>query len=878
MDIYIPASEMSLLGVKSEYEGKYGNLYKLISNGMGILLCPDKNASIITVNVLYGVGSRNEPPCGATHFLEHLMFKGSKKFNSKLGNDIETLHKQIGARNNATTWLDRTNYFVHALPQFLDLLLEIEADRMRNLEFTQEDRDSEMSVVRNEFERGENNPEEALDKAIWAAAFTEHPYKVTTIGTRAQVENVTVEELMKFYDTFYWPNNAVVILHGNFEPVEALRSISKHFGHIPAQAIPRIMAAEPKQEGERRLKVRRAGDLPIVNISFHVPEAAHKDTYALAIVGELLGSSSKKDSRLYKRLIDSNLAVSINCHSGQNRDPSLFQIVATVAPGKTPEQVEEAILDELEKLKVELVAPRKLRNTKKGIDKGLRLAAVDPQTIMWPVNEDISAVSYEWFDKFTDRIYEVTREQLQLVSREYFTEDNRTVGYFLPKQEEEAPEEVTEVETEESSTPKLVKGLERVTLANGLRLVVVPKPGTGVISIAPTLLNGGSSFNDDANGYASTMVADMLTYGSEGLSKTSLARHLEKMGVTSLDFEAGNFFCSTTSSVVTEDFPQFLSLLSKVICKPLFKQTELKKLREQSIGDLENSRTDEEYLADTVFYQSLYDSEHIYYQYGVDESLSDLKALKRADLVNFYKSNYGPKSTIMVIVGDITAEKAKDLVETHFGSWTGPDLKEITVPAVEPPATSFRKDVFLRDKASAQILVGLPVSLKQSDADYFAASIANYALGGSTIDARLGKVIRVEEGLTYGVTSRFDDLSFGYAPWYITLTVNPENIDVALKFVDTVTRSYVASGIEEKELESEKSRIVGNYYISLSNPATLAFRIAQYEAIGVGAEMVDNFAERLEAVSQDAVNDAIRKYFSLDHAVTIVAGTVPGKQ
>lgn len=880
MNIYIPAHVMSLLGIRPEYEGKFGNSYRLTSNGMSIVLCPNPNTSSVVLNVLYGVGSRNEPPCGATHFLEHLMFKGSTKFNKRNGNDIETLHKKIGALNNATTWRSRTNYYTQALPHYLRLILEIEADRMRGLEFTQEDRDTEMGAVRNEFERGENDPAEALDKAVWAAAFTVHPYKVSTIGSLEEVENVTVEQLMKFYDTFYWPNNATVILHGNFDPQEALTHISQLFGKIPAKEIPNLIAVEPKQQGERRTTVKRAGDLPMVHIAFHVPEAQHPDTYALTALAGVLGSSNKRSSRLYKALVDTNLAISVSCSSVQDRDPALFEIVATVAPGQTPQKVEEVILAELEKAKVELVQTSELRALKQSMSKQIILESVDPSRMIWPVNEDISSVGFEWFDKFSDKLNAVTREQVKAVAVEYLHEDNRTVGHFIPtsESEDDTSEEQELVEDSDDNPPKLTKGLQRVTLANGLRLLVLPKPGTAVVSLTPKFLNGGSGFSGDINGFAASMVADMLTYGSKGLSKLALARTLENMGISELEFEAGDLFCSMDGiSVVKEDFPKFLSVLSKVICKPLFNKKEFAKLRERTKGDLENLRTDEEDRAETAFYQALYDSDHPYYQDDLDETLEELNSLTRDDLVKFYQANYSPKSTIVSIVGDITVEQATELMEKNFGNWSGQELRPVNIPEVAIPAEATRKEIFLKDKTSASILIGLPASLKQSDSDYFAAHIANSALGVSTIDARLGKVIRVAEGLTYGVYSLFRDPSFGYAPWYITLTVNPENIEKAIQLVEQIVRTYLDEGIGEEELQDEKTRIVGYYYIGLGSPDVLANKLATYEAIGLGAEYVDAFADRIEAVTLDEVNAAARKYFDLDHAVTVVSGTIPKK-
>ncbi|MBX9879775.1 MAG: insulinase family protein [Candidatus Obscuribacterales bacterium] len=877
MKINIPAYAMSLLGYRSEYEGKHGNVYRLVSNGMPVILCPIESSSTVVVNVPYWVGSRNEPPFGATHFLEHLMFKGSRKFNPRNGNDIETVHKKIGASNNATTWLDRTHYYTRARSKYLKLLLEIEADRMQYLEFTQEDRDSEMTVVRNEFEIGENNPREALSKAVWAAAFTSHPYKTSTIGTLEEVENVTVAQLMHFYNTFYAPNNAAVQVIGKFNPLEALTWISKFFSPIPAKPIPPMISVEPEQQGEKRVLVKRAGDSSIVHIVYHIPEARHEDTYPLAVLAQILGSSATKSGVLYKTLIDTNMAIEADCVGNQNRDPSLFEIVATVAPGQNPEAVEQVILSQLDKLKSEPIEKGKLADTKKSINKHLIQMADDPSKLMWPLTEDMSAVGFEWFDTFSDQINKVTKEQIMSVAQKYFKQDNRTVGYFIPKDEEDEEPEQPSPPDDDDETPELTKGLQRATLSNGLNLVVLPKHGTGLVSVAAKFLNGGNYFVDEGNGYAPSMVANMLIYGSQGLDKNQLATALEKLGIAEFDFAAGTFFSGIYgggAKVVKEDLPKFLSLFSKVVTKPTFDEAELKKLCEQTKGEIENTRTDEDSLAETALCQLLYDSKQPYYQHDVEENLSELSSLTRDDLVEFYKAHYSPKSTIISIVGDITTDEAVTLMEKYFGQWSGPEAKSIAVEAVPLPDKATRKEVFVKDKTSVSIVCGLPASLKLTDADYPAAWIANSCLGGNTIDSRLGKVIRVQEGLTYGVRSKFEDLSFGFAPWSIELTVNPENLEKALELVHQVTRDYVEHGMTQEELDDEKSRLVGYHYISLDNTADLASRVASYEALGLGAGAIDTFAERLMAVTLEEVNAAIRKYFTLDHAVTVVAGTL----
>src|SRR5215216_2953557 len=246
-----------------------------LANGLKLLLAQNRVAPVATFLVLYRVGSRNEAVghTGATHLLEHMLFKGTPTFNKAKGTQVAATLQRVGADFNATTWYDRTNYFETVPSDALELAVHLEADRMRNSFIADEDRRSEMTVVRNELERGQNEPMLVLDEAVYAAAFREHPYHHPTIGWRADVEGVPTARLKEFYDTFYHPNNTTVILVGDFDRAHALELINRYFGayDVPAHPIPEVYTAEPEQQGERRLVIRRAGELALVQMAFHTP-------------------------------------------------------------------------------------------------------------------------------------------------------------------------------------------------------------------------------------------------------------------------------------------------------------------------------------------------------------------------------------------------------------------------------------------------------------------------------------------------------------------------------------------------------------------------------------------------------------------------------
>src|SRR5437764_3016098 len=429
--------------------------YKL-DNEMKELLVENRVAPVATVMVLYKVGSRNEAVgyTGSTHLLEHMMFKGTPRFNKEQNTQIAATLQKIGAAFNATTWYDRTNYFETVPSDQLELTIQLEADRMRNSLIADSDRQSEMTVVRNELERGQNEPSEVLDEAVYAAAFREHPYHHPTIGWRADVEGVPTSRLKEFYDTFYHPNNATVILVGDFDESEALQLISKHFGAYSSSdhTIPEVYTEEPPQQGERRLVIRRAGALALVQIAFHTPGVlgqtnvlsneelarratnppAENDIYALVVLSVAL--SHGITSRLYQALVETDLTVDAHSNADQHRDPGLFNVYATVRPGVEPKKVEETILEELRKVMDEGLTEAEVRKAQQQIVAQMAYSRDGTYNIAMQMGEAEAIADWRFYKDYEKNISRVMTDDVRRVAQKYFTEDNRTVGYFIPKQ------------------------------------------------------------------------------------------------------------------------------------------------------------------------------------------------------------------------------------------------------------------------------------------------------------------------------------------------------------------------------------------------------------------------------------------------------------
>ena len=408
--------------------------YRLDANGLDVLLLSDRTAPVVTFMVTYRVGSRNEVTgsTGSTHLLEHLMFKGGPNYNDAKGNSVKQFLEGIGGNYNATTYLDRTNYYAEIGSEHLEGYLAIEADRMRNLWIRESDRQTEMTVVRNEFEQGENDPVQALDKEIFAAAFQAHPYHHSTIGWRSDIEKVPIEKLRAFYDTFYWPDNATVTVIGDFDPAAALGLVKKYYGAYPKapHPIPQVYTEEPEQTGPRRVMVQRAGELGVVGVSFKSPAGSDPAYPALQVLASILGSG--KTSRFYRALTDKNLTTNVTAEAGFFHDPSLFQLYAYLAPNATHEQVEKILGEEIAKVRTEGVTDAEVATAIGKISASVAYARDGSFSIASVINEDIAAGDWTLYVTLPEAVKKVTAADVKRVAGLYLDVNKSVTGWFVP--------------------------------------------------------------------------------------------------------------------------------------------------------------------------------------------------------------------------------------------------------------------------------------------------------------------------------------------------------------------------------------------------------------------------------------------------------------
>ena len=917
-------------GVEFVAEGEGVREFRL-ANGLKLLLMENRVAPVATFLVLYRVGSRNEAVghTGATHILEHMLFKGTPTFNKARGTQVAATLQRVGADFNATTWYDRTNYFETVPSDALELAVHLEADRMRNSFIADEDRRSEMTVVRNELERGQNEPMLVLDEAVYATAFREHPYHHPTIGWRADVENVPTARLKEFYDTFYHPNNATAIVVGDFEESHALALVNKYFGAFPASSepIPEVYTDEPRQEGERRLVVRRAGELPLVQVAFRTPAALGQegvlsnaelaaraaqppesnDIYPLAVLACVL--TDGVTSRLYQALVESELAVSADARVDQFRDPGLFNIYATAAPGVEAQRVEEVIHRELARAAEEL-GEEEVEKAKRQIAAHVAYERDGTHNVAMQMSEAEAVADWRFYKGYPRNVARVTSEDVRRVAARYFQADARTVGHFIPKSGDGAkgggdsngakansvkhavvphgykfhhdPQAQHESRSEEasvganSSSKQDGSGLSarivREELETGAVLLLVENSSTPTVALRGSL-RAGSHFEPKEKPGLARLTAEMLKRGTRRRAKLELAGALEGVGAD-VDFDADIFAVQIRARSLATDFPTLAATLAEMLREPSFPSEELEKLKQQTIAAIREKQTDTGWRAYERLTQTLFDEQNPFYTHAGERLIESISSITVEDVRGLYEKFYGGRTLILSVAGGIEAGEAARVLREAFEGFGGPLSAEVEVTDPEPPVAARRELVLVRDKANVDVLLGTAAPLRRDASDYYAAMLANRALGESTLSSRLGLRVRDAEGLTYGIASRFRSPSLAAGPWYIAVSVNPGNVERAIESATAVLQEYVEHGIRPEELEDEKSSAVGSFKVSLATNAGLAASLWNAEFYRLGLDYVERYPELVRAVTVEDANAAIRKYFRPERLTVVVAGDI----
>jgi zinc protease len=861
----------------------------VLGNGMHVLLFPDASKETFTVNVTYLVGSRMEGygETGMAHLLEHMLFKGSPK-HPKVWEELKTR----GASNNASTWYDRTNYF-ETLPAKNDNLawaLDVESDRMINSNIAQSDLDHEFSVVRNEFEIGENRPDGVLSERMWSTAYLWHNYGKSTIGSRADIEKVPATSLKRFYKKYYRPDNAVLLIAGKFEPAAALAQVGATFGKLtnPATPIEPTYTTEPVQDGERVVTLRRNGDVQVVGLIYHVSAAGDADYAATEAISEIL--TDEPSGRLYVALVKSGLATSVSSSLLPLHDPGVLELSATLPANKSIDAVRDKMIAVVEGFAKSKITDEELARFKAKMKRRFKLAFTDSARLGIGLSEFIAAGDWRLLFWNRDRVAALTTADVAKTAGSYLMSSNRTLGMFMPaKQTERAPLKQTpdvvkvvgsykgqppepEGEKFDATLENIEKRTTRTTLASGMKLAILAKQTRSHVVRAKLTLRYGTEADFTGHRDAAAALDEIISRGTKQHTFQQLKDQWDTL-------EAQVGFASTPGvldvniQTTHDNLPAVLALVDEVLRQPSFPQDQFDIVIKEALTALEDQKSDPQQQAFLAMTRTItpYAKNHPLYVPSTDESIASLKALKLADVKKF-GGMLGTSNATMAIVGDVDAAKIKPWIEKTWGTWKSPRPWK-RLERKYTATTAGEQVLDFPDKANALIGAAHAVDMKDDDAEAPVMTVANYVLGGGGFTSRLVTRLRQKDGLSYFAFSAVQLPPLDAAGVFLAGgALNPENAKKGMAALLEEITKLATGGITADELNVAKQGYLQGFERNLSNDGAVLGMLSESAYLGRTMDFWIKSNAAIKAATIEQVNGAIKKHIKPGSLVKITAG------
>lgn len=863
-----------------------------LDNGVDVLLFPDESKDVVTVNMTVFVGSRHEGygEAGMAHLLEHMLFKGTP--------DHPNVPKSLqdrGARFNGTTWVDRTNYYetLPASDENLRFALELEADRLVNSYVKGEDLASEMTVVRNEFESGENSPIRILMQRMQSAAYDWHNYGQSTIGNRSDIERVPVIKLRDFYRKYYRPDNVMLVVAGKFDPQTAMKMIRETFGSLPKSATPidPTYTVEPPKDGERTVVLRRVGDIQYVGAAYHIPAGSHPEFAAAKAITNILGD--EPTGRLYRQLVEPGMASNVFTLSFAFAEPGMLMAFAEVPADQSIEQVRQKLLDVVERDWSE--DPVTDKEVSRAVDKLLKareLEASDTDKLAVSLSEWAAQGDWRLYFLFRDALEDLTAADVQAFAEKYFRRNNRTVGLFIPSEESERitipePPDVEQLVANYTGREAVAAGeafdptpeeIERRTLrgelVGGIEYALLPKKTRGeTVNLNLTLRFGDAESLKGRVG-AAELLGILMARGTKELDYTELQDELTRLRA---DLSVYTTVGLLQMSVKTkrEFLSEVVDLMGDVLRQPALDADELEVLRRQIVTQLSQSKTEPQGVApkDVKRRLSPFDNDHVLYVPTFDEEIEMYESVTADDIRQLYEEFIGNHAGEFVAVGDFDANALIEDVREELAPLTS-DRPYVRVdrPA-NPDAAGGLEPLQTDDKANAFYYASQQYDLSDADPMYAPLVLGNHILGAGALSSRLGDRVRGQDGLSYGIRS---GLSARSKDDRVDLTVyaitNPDNKDKLIAAIGEELHRLIADGVTETELSEAKEAYLQAAKVGRSSDGSLAGLLLGNLFNERTMEFTAEFERRIADATVEQVNEAIRKYIEPDRLVESIAG------
>lgn len=860
-----------------------------LANGLRVLLFPDPSKPTVTVNITYLVGSLHENygETGMAHLLEHLVFKGTPNHP-----DIPKELSEHGARPNGTTWLDRTNYFetFQATDANLEWALDLEADRMVNSFIAKKDLDSEMTVVRNEFEAGENNPFRVLMQKTISAAFDWHNYGKSTIGSRSDIENVNIERLQAFYRTYYQPDNAVLLVAGKFDESKTLDLINRKFGPIPrpTRVLQKLYTTEPVQDGERSVTVRRVGDVQFVMVAHHIPPGSHPDFAPLDLLSRILADTPS--GRLHKGLVETKKASSVAGFNFQLREPGVALLWAEVRQEASLDEVRDIFLKTIEGLLATPATQEEVDRARAQLLKHIDLTLNTSDRFGLQLSEWIAMGDWRLFFLHRDRIKQATAADVRRVAAAYLKPSNRTIGQFIPTPKPDRAEippppnieemlkdykgdtQISAGEAFDPSPGNIESRTKRLATAGGLKLALLPKKTRGGTVVAFLTLRYGDEKNLLNRSTAADLTGRMLMRGTAKRTRQQIQDEFDKLKARV--FVSGSAIAANVSiETVRDNLPAVLKLVTEILREPSFPASEFEQLKQEALAQVEQQRSDPQPIAFNAIQRHLspFPKGDVRYVQTFDERIAELKAISLEEVKKFYSDFYGGTNGELAVVGDFNEQEIAKLAGDLSSNWKSRmPYARVARPFKEVPPVN--QSFETPDKANAFFVAAMNLNVRDDDPDYPALTLGNYVFG-SGMNSRLFRRLRQKEGLSYGVGAQLQISSLDKSGTFMGLAIYaPQNVKKVEAAFKEEIEAALKDGFTADEVAAARSGYFQAQQVSRAQDSELGRKLSNYLFIDRTLSWDQELEKKIEALTPDQILAALRRHLDPAKLSLIKAG------
>ncbi|OGU82687.1 MAG: hypothetical protein A2499_17990 [Stygiobacter sp. RIFOXYC12_FULL_38_8] len=887
-----------------------GKVYRhKLENGLTVLTMERHIAPLVYHQLTYNVGSRNEKLgiTGISHVVEHMMFKGTEKYGK--GEASKTISKNSGIFN-AFTSNDMTSYYEYIPSNKLEVALDIESDRMMNCVFNPNEFKSEIDVIIQERRmRSESNSGGVMREVMNSMLFNTHPNRDPIIGWPSDLRHITRDDAYKYYKTYYTPNNAFLVLVGDFETDKIIALVEKYYGKIPAgPKVDEVWAVQEPQKVRKSFTIYH-NDIAqrSIRLAFVAPNYKDSNAAALKLAGMILCERSR-DARLHKKLVEEkSIAVSVAGGFGISKDPTMFQISATVKPDSSIDKVEKMLWEEINLMKKEAVTDHELQKVKNRFKFAQETSYIKNSDIGTRMSQYEAYYGWDFLAEFQKRVMEVKKEDIISVMKKYFDEEIVTVAYAYPKEggkkikaasqeddqmesnninlmqdvfyyqspefQNELLEKVKASEDDFVKPKQIAPMIKTMKLKNGMTLYAIENHLTPSLSIVGTFETGFIPENLEGQKPGLVgLLADLMNRGPKNISYEQLS---ERMAFVPFSFGVGGSYKSFyfQGNSLIENVDEMMKTGFSIVTEPALLQNEMEKLRVRHIIQAKSRMKSTSMKAFYHMYNTIFEGHPLTKYFSTEQTL---KSITREDINELHKKYFQPKNATLLMVGDMSPQKMKELADKYFGNWKSDaeSFKMVKAPKVKELNKKVIKVFPEKDYTECTINIGFAPNNNVDPDEEEITTVMNYILAGSALTSRMGVELRDKQGLVYGIKSEPWSINEGIGYWKFNTKTAPKNVEKVITGIFSEIKKFFEFGITDEELKTAKDRQLGLLPFFVETPDDVASRVFELLQDKKPFNFFDKKAERIQKVTKEDVMRIAKKYFTLDKYVVVVDGPI----